>query len=253
MNLVFNFNPNTHNLWPIYEAITKYYPIGLRRDEQSILFAYPGIKALDKIVGDVIHKQDNFYKSWLQFEKDLSNILNAKHQGTTMGQSPSLSSDFILESTETANHVIHKKLCVNLSLAGKFYTIYGIDDSTFLQQQEGSYTLHYHATNAITVSPFKEFEQPFKEAQELLELRFPVYKFIPFAVHSFLINGLRVRYSDKEICSVYDALFNHNLDRTDFMTPKRGDSRYGYDEYWRIPNTEDQGTIVLISPPPPLR
>ena len=251
MKLVFNFNPDTHHFWPIYEAIIKYYPIGLRRDEQSILFDYPGMKALSEIVASVIHKENDFYQSWLWFEKELAEVLGVTHQGTTMGQAPSLSTEIILEKTETVNHVLQKKLSVNLSLVGKFYTIYGIDDSTYVKHQEGSYTHHYNAINAITTSPFQEFDQPFKKAKEILELRFPGYKYVPFMIYSSIINGLRVRYSDKEVCTIYDALFNGNLDRINEYCFRRGDTSYGYDD-WRIPNTEQFDIQVSISAPPPI-
>lgn len=252
MKHVFNFNPNTHNLWPIYEAIVKYYPIGLRRDEHSILFDYPGLKDLGNIVADVVHNENDFYKSWLTFQDELSTILNCESEGTTMGQAPSLSTDFTIEKTETDHFIITKKLSVHLSLVGKFYTVYGKDESAIMEKQNDDFSRRYHAFNSLTASPYMEYEQPFKAAQQLIEQSFPGYQFIPFGVHSMIINGLRVRYSDKEICSVYDALFNHFLDSVAELTYKRGNSRYGYEEYWRIPNTEDQDIMVSISPPPSL-
>ena len=252
MKLVLNFNPHTHNLWPIYDAIVKYYPIGLRRDEGSVLFEYPGTKKLSDIVVGVIHQRNDLYQSWERFQHELQTTLNRECQGTTMGQAPALSADVILEKTETEKFVITKKLSVHLSLVGNFYTIYGVDSSAALERQGGHITRQYHAINSLTVSPYLEYEQPFIIVQQLIEERFPDYKFIPFAVHSMIINGLRVRYSDKEVCSVYDALFNHFLDHVGELTYRRGDNRYGYDEYWRIPNTEDQEIMISISPPPPL-
>ncbi|HEX8607495.1 MAG TPA: hypothetical protein VF679_02515, partial [Pedobacter sp.] len=88
MQYIFNFNAQTHNFWPIYNAIVKFYPIGLRRDEQSIFFEYPGVKDLEKIVVDVIHRENEFYQSWLAFEKDVASTTNKECQGTTMGQQP---------------------------------------------------------------------------------------------------------------------------------------------------------------------
>jgi hypothetical protein len=247
MQYILNFNAQTHNFWPIYNAIVKFYPIGLRRDEESIFFDYPGIKELEQIVVNVIHKQDEFYQSWLAFQRDVASISNKQCQGTTMGQQPALSTDLILEKIETENI---KKLRINLSLVGKFYTIYGIDESASLERQDGQVIRSYYATNTVTVSPYKEFEQPFKEVQSLLEARFHEYKFVPFAIHSMIITGLRVKYSDKEICTVYDALFNGNLDYLGEMTFKRGSIHYGYEEYWRIPNTQDHDIIVSFTPPP---
>jgi hypothetical protein len=250
MKHILNFNAHTHDLWPIYNAIVKFYPIGLRRDEQSIFFEYPGIKDLGKIVVDVIHKEDEFYQSWLAFERDIASTFNRECQGTTMGQQPALSADLILEKTETENFINIKKLKINLSLVGKFYTIYGIDESASLERQDCQIIRSYYATNTVTVSPYKEFEQPFKEVQSLLEARFRDYKFVPFGIHSMIITGLRVRYSDKEVCTVYDALFNGHLDYLGEMTYKRGNLSYGYEEYWRIPNTGDQDFMVSIAPPP---
>ena len=38
----------------IYEAIKKYYPIGINRDSFEIFFEYDGLKKLDKIITDNI-------------------------------------------------------------------------------------------------------------------------------------------------------------------------------------------------------
>jgi hypothetical protein len=249
MKYIFNFNTNTHNFWPIYNTITKFYPIGLRKDEQSILFDYPGTKDLGKIVVDTIHKENEFYKLWLAFQDKLASILNKTYRGTTMGQSPSLSFDIFLEKTEGKNFVINKKLCLNLSLLGKFYTIYGIDDSAVLEYQDNQISKQYYATNAITVSPYKEFEQPFKKAQDLIEATFPDYKFIPFIINDMIINGLRISYSDKEICSVYDALFNNKFDYVAESTSRRGDSYYRYDDYRKIGASDNDDMVVLFTPP----
>ncbi|WP_316843888.1 hypothetical protein [Pedobacter psychrodurus] len=108
MKNIFNFNTGTHNFWPIYNAVTKFYPIGLRRDENSILFEYPGLKELENIVVDIIHKKNHFYQSWLKFQDELSNKLNKASRGSTMGQAPSLSIDIFLEKTETERFVINK-------------------------------------------------------------------------------------------------------------------------------------------------
>ncbi|WP_316843887.1 hypothetical protein [Pedobacter psychrodurus] len=133
---------------------------------------------------------------------------------------------------------------------GKFYTIYGVDDSASLESHDDQFIKHYYAINAITVSPYKEFEQPFKKEIELIEEFYPDYKFVPFAVHSMVIDGLKVRYSDKEVCSVYDALFNGNLGYYNDSTFHRGDTRYGYDGHWRINDHGNQNASVKFFSPP---
>jgi hypothetical protein len=66
----FTFNFHRYNLWPVYEAIAKYYPIGIPR-EKAIYSTYPGRKALEKIALASIHDTDTYEKVWGSFEKVL--------------------------------------------------------------------------------------------------------------------------------------------------------------------------------------
>lgn len=46
----FSFNSKTHDLWPVYETIKKFYPIGLRRNQgKGLYFNYPGFEEFEEI------------------------------------------------------------------------------------------------------------------------------------------------------------------------------------------------------------
>lgn len=62
MKFNFSFNAHSHNFWPIYEAIKRFYPIGIKRISNSY-FDYPGIKELEAKVASSIHDEEA-YKSW---------------------------------------------------------------------------------------------------------------------------------------------------------------------------------------------
>jgi len=44
MRSYFSFNTQTHNFWPVYEAIKTYYPIGIRYSYPSLYTEYEGNK-----------------------------------------------------------------------------------------------------------------------------------------------------------------------------------------------------------------
>lgn len=125
-----HFHTGMHDFWPIYDAIKKYYPIGLKRREYSIFFDYPGLKDLGDIVADAIHGEDNEqFKAWQAFENEIASKFNVIADGTTMGQAPSYSTEFIMEDEQTSELRRVKKMVLVFSLAGKFFAIFGIDET----------------------------------------------------------------------------------------------------------------------------
>ncbi|MES2826913.1 MAG: hypothetical protein V4687_02105 [Bacteroidota bacterium] len=258
-----HFNTGVHNFWPIYDAIKKYYPIGLKRTEYAIFFDYPGLKELGDIVADAIHGEENKkFKEWQVFENEIASKFNVVVNGTTMGQAPSYSTEFILEDEQTATFRRVKKIVLAVSLVGKFFAIFGIDESyikhapedipewlTGRVWQNGPVWLN-HAVNVVTVSPHAEFEPIFNGIKFAVEQQFEGYKLIPFRIHCAIIEGLQVRYSDREECTIFHALFNDKYKLND-NTITRGDAGFGSKD-WETENAQDFEIEVAIGPPPPI-
>ncbi len=242
----FSFHPSKHNFWPIYDAIKMYYPIGIKR---SIYFEYPGIKKLSDLVVENIHNSDNLYNIWGSFEKEISERFNIEVIGTTYGQAPSFSCDLIIEIVEVDQLKRIKKLSIAVSLIGKFFTIYGVDETIIIEKNENIFDFNFHSINVLTASPYREFETIFKDLKSMVEARFSDYKFVPFAINSMFIKGLQVRYLDKEECTIYNALFNHLLDTYDTRKLTRGNRHYGYDD-WIIENYNFDNDITVELKPP---
>jgi len=250
MKYNFSFDAYSHNFWPIYEVIKRFYPIGIKRVSNAY-FDYPGIKELEAKVASNIHDEEAF-KSWTQFEEEISKEYNLKVIGTTYGQAPSYSADIIIEQTDTESFRSIKKLSIAVSLAGDFFTIYGIDETAIKEKGSGEHPISYPSINVLTASPFKEFESIFKGLKKTIETKFTGYKFIPYAVNSMVIDGLQVRYlDDKDECTVYNALFNQFLDSYDSMF-LRGDQYFGYGDWQTGSIGSVKSVTVFLAPPPPL-
>ncbi len=243
---IFSFNPSKHNFWPVYDAIQLYYPIGIMRFDRSIYFDYPGLKKLSAIVVANIHNRDNYNSIWVSFEKEIAEQFNVEVIGTTYGQAPSFSCDLIIKKVKVDELSRIKKLSLAVSLAGNFFTIYGVDETIITEKNDNGFDSNFYAINALTISPYKEFETIFKDLKSLVEDKFASYKFVPFSINSMFIKGLQVRYLDKEECTIYNALFNHLLDTYDTKNLLRGDKSFGYDD-WIIEgyNPENDISIVL--------
>ncbi|EDM38057.1 hypothetical protein PBAL39_00542 [Pedobacter sp. BAL39] len=238
----FTFNIQTHDFWPVYHAIHECYPIGIQRGEDLTYFNYPGIQALDRRVVETIHHENDFYKSWLEFENRLAEHYNLEVRGTTYGQAPSVSADLMIEKIELEGFSKVKKISIAISLVGQFFTIYGIDESTVVEPVLDSYDRNYHSINAVTASPHQEFRQYFEQLKSMIEERYEGYRFIPFFVNDFIIKGLQVRYLDHEECTVFQALFNQSLDNAPSGTI-RGDRYYGHEE-WKVEGGESKFFFV---------
>ncbi|MGY4385851.1 hypothetical protein ACVWYN_002899 [Pedobacter sp. UYP24] len=246
-----NFNSYAYNYWPIYDTVKKYYPIGIKRLENSVYFDYPGLKELDNIVVEAIHGEDNKkFKAWQAFMEQLSSKFQVKHMGTTMGQAPSNSAEFILEDVDTPEFRRVKKLVLAVSLAGKFFAIFGIDETFIKEKAEKTFQWQYHAINVVTISPYGEFETLFNGIKIAVEQQFEGYKFVPFMVHCAVIEGLQVRYSDREECTIFHALFNDQYKLKDGMV-LRGELSFGSKD-WETENAELFKIEVRIAPPPPI-
>lgn len=231
MKFNFSFNPATHNFWPVYDAIKKFYPIGLQRTDCGLYFEYPGIVELGKIVVGAIHDGGNkqYYK-WTALCEKISSRHQIKFQGTTVGQAPSFSADFFLEDINSSQLRKIKKISVAVSLVGKFFAIYGIDETIVTEYDDDGSNLNYSAINVITASPYLEFASYFLGIKTDVDEQFKDFKFLPFSIHSTVINGLQINYSDRKECTIFHALFNEQLDLNSQL-PIRGDQYFGFEDW----------------------
>ena len=234
----FSFNSNLYDLWDIYDRIKSFYPIGIPRGEGvGIFFEYPGLKKLEDIIIDNVHNEKNFKKHWTDFTDELKKITKKDIIGTTYGQAPSFSSYMIVEKNVIGTCTHLKELHFAISFVGNFFTIYGLDTTRILDEK-GGYK-GYYVPNVLTASPFKEFEKDFLLLEKSIRKRYPDHKMVPYGFGKQIMEGLQVRYSDAEVCSIQMALFNDTIQpRNNFLHTqghvidyKRGDVYYGIEDW----------------------
>lgn len=236
----FNFNSSVYNLWEIYDGIKSFYPIGIRQGEGvGIYFEYSGLKKLENIIFDNVHVEKNYQSRWSDFTKNLENIFQKDIIGTTYGQAPSFSSSIIIERNIVGNCTHFKELYFAVSFIGNFFTIYGLDSTRILEEKGDSKT--YHVANVATASPFKEYKNDFLLLENIIRKRYPNHKMVPYEFGQQILDGLQVRYSDAEVCSIQMALFdakikprnNSRFTQGHFVDYTRGDVYYGLKD-WTI-------------------
>jgi hypothetical protein len=202
------FNSDKFDFWKIYDAIKRFYPIGVKRDESKMYFSYPGLKELEDIVVDNIHDENHFIERWDNFTKDLEKEIGKEIIGTSYGQAPSFSSYVLLDTVSVDDLTRTKELHFFVSLVGPFYTIIGQDNNAVKIDEYRS----YRSTSYLVISPEKEFADPFNLLCNKIENRFKGFRFVPFEICKQTIEGLFVRYSDEYLNSVFHALFNNHVD-----------------------------------------
>lgn len=237
-----HFNSDKFDFWKIYDAIKRFYPIGVKKDESKMYFSYPGLKELEDIIVDNIHDDNHFIERWGSFTKDIEKEIDKEIIGTTYGQAPSFSSFLLLDTTSVDNLIRTKELHFFVSLIGPFYTIVGQDNNTVKLDEHKN----YRSTNYLVVSPENEFADTFKLLCDKIENRFEGFRFVPFELCQQTIDGLDVRYSDENLNSVFHALFNNHVDLT--VWRKIG-SAYFKSEDWIKDGYVDTGGGWTIYPP----
>lgn len=231
MKQYFSFNSHTHDLWEIYEAIKKHYPIGIRKNEgRGIYGSYPGLKEYEKALVENIHDDNNYRTHWVRFTDEIGQEFGKEMQGTTYGQAPSFSAFMILEKHQFGDCIHSKELHFAVSLLGNFFQIYGVD-ATKILDKKAVYGRAYSSINVITPSPHEEFKTPFEFVEKKIREKYPSYKIVPFNIGQGIIKGLEVRYLDDEDCSINKALFNWFLSEEIISGSTRGDIYYGMNDW----------------------
>jgi hypothetical protein len=205
---MFYFNSNKFNFWPVYDAIKKFYPIGIESEEPDLLSQYHGIKELESIIVDNTHDQNNFHSRWETFEEILTNLTHKRLTGTTYGQAPSFSACIEIENIVLPDRQIIKEVFFAVSFVGPFYTAIGRDKCLINLPETG----FIDSTNYIVISPEGEFKETFDLVCNQIEEKFQNFRFVPFEILSQELKGLEVHYSGEHSNKVFHAIFNHQID-----------------------------------------
>lgn len=237
-----HFNSDKFDFWTIYEAIKRFYPIGVNRDENKMYLSYPGLKELEDIVVDNIHDDSHFIERWDNFTKDIEKEIGKEIIGTTYGQAPSFSSFVLLDTVFVDDLTRTKELHFFVSLVGPFYTIVGQDNNAVKIDEHKI----YRSTSYLVISPEKEFADIFKLLCEKIETRFKGFRFVPFEICQQTIEGLSVRYTDENLNSVFHALFNNHVDLT--IWRKIGNDYFKSEDWIKENYVDTGGGWTIYSP-----
>ncbi|HAA10327.1 MAG TPA: hypothetical protein DCE41_01005 [Cytophagales bacterium] len=235
----FSFNADTYDYWLVFQAIQRFYPLGLAitTDNIGLYMDYPGIKALEKKVVAEFHGDK--YDVWLQPTQAWQSALDAQFLCTTNGQAPGFSGYFELEKHHTEDRIRVKQLHFAVSTLGPFFTLFGqeiegVPRRTVVKDRKGAplYLAGGAQTGQAVVSPWGEYEPPFLQLEDLVRTQFPEFRFVPYAMYSQVIEGLHVRYRDDWVNTVYHGLFNEVFDFEAFTVV--GDADYGQQEWSKV-------------------
>ncbi len=244
----FSFRTDRYDFWPIYEALRKFYPIGIKNQEGGIFYDYPGIIALGRLIAENVIEVSNYENRWKDRMDKWSAVIEKNIIGTTYGQEPSFSAYIEIEKTESDNSIFEKKLHFTVSLIGPFYTIFAVDSTILIEkdfklsEKDAPRNRHYPVTHRTTISPYREYAEVFEKTRSLIEKDFQNYHFVPHYIHSSAIKGLYVPYRDDSFNRIYHGLFNQQFDFNSILV---GDKyKYGFDQ-WYIdnPNMDDPWTV----------
>lgn len=220
---MFYFNEKILDLWDVFLTVSKFYPIGISHDNFELLYeSYPGLKYKREIIEENIYNDNTHDKRWVSFCKHIETLTNQEIINTTSPLGSCYSGALQLKKTTSEELKRTKKLLFFVSLLGPFYTIIGVDDNVVSVDK-----YFYQSVNYLVVSPVREYQPFFLEIEKDIELRFPKYRFLPFAICKKIINGLSLNQRENN-CSVFDALFIQNFDlQTGFI----GDEHYQINQW----------------------
>jgi hypothetical protein len=214
MNRYFPIDNHTNKLiYEIAKTINEFYPLGLYR-ESPAYNDYPGIRKIDdKIKGQMLNYSKHI-KGWKTFLKSLPRGFRSKIHDHSFAHEISYNGEMTLKRIRYENVIVEKKLYFSVSGIANYFNIHGIDETSILlkEDERSSDKGFYNAINAVTVSPYMEFEESFKYVYEAVIGHFPDHNFVPFEVCQMLVNGLQTPYSNLKECTVYNALFRDIYD-----------------------------------------
>ena len=203
---MFSFNSDKYDFWSVYEAIQKYYPIGVDKSLGKLYSSYKGQQDFSDLIRDNIQNADNFRKRWKFFDSIVEKETGLKTFGTTI-LSPCFSSFVETERIIYEGCKRMKRIHYFASLLGKFFTLIG-DDVTEISVGPNKIS----TTNYLVTSPFNEFADKFEVITKLIETNFNGYKFLPFFMLTDRLLGLNIPDSDESSNTIFSALFKNSFD-----------------------------------------
>ncbi|AHF15784.1 hypothetical protein [Niabella soli] len=245
----FQFNTDKFDFWPVYEAIKKYYPIGVEA-APKLYHSYPGQIALANIVIDRVHNDENFTSLWRSVENKLKQSTGKEIIGTTYGQDFCYSASLIVD-TETHNNFTHRKLLhFFVSFLGPFYSIIGESQNELVMPQKDKVPSRYCSTNYLVASPHDEFAALFNTVEQAVEAAFENYKFVPYWINEQEITGLYLHHqNENKSPTVFNALFNDHIDLRKQQYRQQGDPCYRHEDWIKPGYDTSQEGHWTVHPP----
>ncbi len=236
------YNASKYDFSPVSQCIAQYYPIREALSE-GMLKNHPGYAAIGTLLSRHIHNHEEYQQTWESFCQQTSARLGCAYRGTTYGQAPSYSADFIIAQHPLNGLTITRQIQLAVSLLGPFYSVVGA------VQCESAYppTRHQFSTHCVIASPAAEYAVLFQGLMQAVEAAFPSYRLLPYWILNQSIEGLRVYYDDQyDSNRVSDALLNDRLPR--HLSMAMGDVYFG-SEAWIRPDWDGTENVWVALPP----
>jgi len=194
-------------------TIKEYYPLGLERNSKEYN-EYPGIVKIEDKINYQMLNYNNYIKPWKSFLANLPRGYKSKVRDHSFAHEISFNGEMMLEQFENERVQIVKKLLFSVSGIGNYFNIHGIDETCLkLNDDETSFQRGvYNVINAVTISPYMEFQAPFYYIYDSIIKHFTGYNFISFSNCQIVVEGLQTPYSNMNECTVYNALFRDIYD-----------------------------------------
>lgn len=247
MKQYFSFNPTCYDYWPIYEAISKYYPLGIDHATwPEMRRSYPGSKALAQLINDSIFDQKRF-DEWAAFQEQVGKSMQKETNGYTSIHYPAYTSEMVLGIFKYDKVTLYQKIRFSVSLTGPFFTIYGIHETVVMAPNAAGELSAASAINAMIVSPYGDFETAFIQIESMIRERFAGYKLVPLTISTHYVKGLYNTFTSSDESTIHHALFGQLPDPFEEGYMVYGDEYYGYTE-WRTDEPLSDGWVAY----PPL-
>ncbi len=180
----------------IYDDLRDFYPFGLHRQRGLYAQSKYHLNFLKRIE---LKFESLEYSGWKKLLKSIE-PLDVKAIDVTGKISYNFVCNLIMDKIEFDDYVISKRLVLEVSILGNYFTLYGLE-LPFSKKEESKILFD----SSIIVSPFGEYKEKFLSVKQLIENEFPTFKFVPYRVLKIELEGLEE--GDKKI-NIYQALFN---------------------------------------------
>ncbi len=248
MRKYFSFNAKYYNYWPVYTTIGKYYPIGTDHITwPGFRQQNPGTIALNELIVHAFGDQQ--FATWRNFRQQIGETLQKETFDYSSIHFPAYTAEVILNTFKykTVTHV--QKLILSVSLAGPFFTLYGVDETAVAVYNAEGPDGMIRTINTIVTSPSGDFATAFKATEKLVREQFNGYKLLPLSISALYLKGHYNSFTEENENTVHASLFGNQLNDYGTEANYSGDEYYGWSE-WRTEEPLPGGWIAypLLSP-----